>query len=1202
MLSLTQPGKTMPNRNGAKDTRCQAQRIRGWCLSALLLVTPAALLADDFLYEIRDSVLYITGYTGPGGAVTIPSTLDGHTVEAIADGVFWNCSSLTSVSIPDSVQLIGACAFADCSSLTNVSIPDSVSTIGTASFENCSSLTSVSIPDSVTTIADCAFRSCSSLTNVTIPNSVPTIGQASFENCSSLTSVSIPDSVKTIGLNAFAGCERLEKVMVGSGVTFIDSVAFAYCANLTRVAFWGNAPVIGWEIFLDSPAVTVYRLMAATGWGDSFSGRPVACDYEYTLQWSGCTITRYTGSDVNVAIPFKAEGYYTVRWIGGGAFQNCSNLTSVIVPGCVAQIQARAFKGCVSLESVTLCAPRSLELGMEAFAGCTGLTEVAFLGNAPQSVAADVFSGSPRVNVYCQPRGFGWETALADRPVVRLPFNYSVVPNGEATFFGFASSSGSLTVPNKAGRYPVTRIGGQAFQNATGLTSITFPETIASVGPGAFLGCSGLEEIVLPESVNAVESYAFAECTGVRRVVWGQGMKRVGVGAFSGCASLAGITLPAQVGCVEDQTFDQCSGLAGVVFDGTSVTNIAAGAFSGCKGLTNLAIPDSVAKIGPGAFSECVGLTGIVLPAAVTDIGDGAFFGCARLLAITVDAGNAKYSSQDGVLFTGDGSSLIRCPEGKTGPYIVPSGTVNIADGAFLDCYGLTRIDLPSSVSSLGASVFEGCASLSSFEVDAANAAYACQDGILFSRTLETLVRYPPDKAGTSYAVPGSVICIDEGAFEGCASLTNIAIPEMVGTIGEDVFEGCDALEAILVDENNGVYASQDGVLLTADRRNIIRCPLAKTGDYAAPSGIEYISGSAFSNCRRLTHITLPVSLAGIGLDEGFRDCSAFAGCSELTAIDVDPANGHFHSDNGVLMTGSTLLCCPGGKSGAYTIPADVTYIEADAFENCSRLTAINVAASDGPYSSDDGVLYDRSMTTLLQCPGGKTGHYAIPDSAHCIDVAAFLNCTSLSSVAIPASVTRIEPMAFFGCSALTSIAVDPANTFYSSQGGTLFDKTGNRLIQYAGGESDSSYTVPATVSSLGDYSFWGRSSLTSLYFKGDQPSGMGTGTFYGAHPSTFYYLPGSSGWDQPLNGVSLIAWDPRIQAEAGFGPSGNGLFGFTVSGTTGMRVAVEASTNLNAAAWESVGSMTLAPDGTAVFTDEAAADHKCRFYRLRMP
>jgi hypothetical protein len=64
------------------------------------------------------------------------------------------------------------------------------------------------------------------------------------------------------------------------------------------VAFWGNAPVIGWEIFLDSPAVTVYRLMAATGWGDSFSGRPVACDYEYTLQWSGCTITRYTGSDV----------------------------------------------------------------------------------------------------------------------------------------------------------------------------------------------------------------------------------------------------------------------------------------------------------------------------------------------------------------------------------------------------------------------------------------------------------------------------------------------------------------------------------------------------------------------------------------------------------------------------------------------------------------------------------------------------------------------------------------------------------------------------------------------------------------------------------------------------------------------------------------------------------------------------------------
>ena len=508
---------------------------------------------------------------------------------------------------------------------------------------------------------------------------------------------------------------------------------------------------------------------------------------------------------------------------------------------------------------------------------------------------------------------------------------------------------------------------------------------------------------------------------------------------------------------------------------------------------------------------------------------------------------------------------------------------------------------------------------------------------------------------------------------------------------------------------------------------------------------------------------------------------------------------------------GLTLLYCPGGKTGTYTVPADVGTIEPDAFTDCTRLTAINVAASNGYYSSDNGVLYDRFKATLLQCPGGRIGHYTVPASVLRIDVAAFLNCSSLASVAIPASVTRIEPMAFLGCSSLSSITVDPSNTVFSSQDGVLFDKTGHRLIQYACGKTDSSYTVPASVSSLGDYSFWGRSSLASVYFKGDQPSGVGDGAFYGADQATVYYLPGTagwgaplfagrpaeflpylysvagdgvslsayvglggsvtipsfiegkpvtalegyaffncasltsvvipdgvvsigrsafenctgmtravipgsvsdigdsafenctqlaeavipmgvtrigdgtffnctrlanvtipdsvtgigswafaacdglvsvtlpdsvsqigdyafgycpgltgvycqgdaprfgwsafggagiaavyylpeaSGWGQPLSGVRLAAWNPRVQAGASFGSSGSGLFGFTVSGTNGMCVVVEASTNLTTA-WEPVGKITLAPSGTAVFTDAASGSHRSRFYRLRMP
>jgi hypothetical protein len=195
-------------------------------------------MAYELTYSlINDGTGYeVTGYTGEPVDVVIPKEYNGMPVTTIGNYAFTDCSSLTSVIIPDSVTSIGDQAFQYCSSLTSVVIPDSVTSIGYGAFSICSSLTSIEIPDSVTSIGNDAFSSCDSLTSVVIGNSVTSIGEYAFYSCDSLTSIVIGDGVTSIGSCAFAGCSNLTKVtllaktpasLLGAN-TFTSNPAF-YC-------------------------------------------------------------------------------------------------------------------------------------------------------------------------------------------------------------------------------------------------------------------------------------------------------------------------------------------------------------------------------------------------------------------------------------------------------------------------------------------------------------------------------------------------------------------------------------------------------------------------------------------------------------------------------------------------------------------------------------------------------------------------------------------------------------------------------------------------------------------------------------------------------------------------------------------------------------------------------------------------------------
>jgi hypothetical protein len=239
-------------------------------MSGLNFPWSVRIIAQDFTYIAPNSTITITGYTGPGGNVDIPSSIDGLPVTIISNDVFLNLTNLTSVSLPESLVSIGDSAFYGCSGLTTVRLPNSVIVVGPSAFGNCSNLTSVTIGNHVASISNWAFSGCSGLTRLTIPDSVTKIEDA-------------PVGRGGVYGGVFWGCTSLTNVIVGKGLSYLGIGAFNACSNLLGVIFKGNAPtnsvyvdgpIWGPGVFLFDDLATVYYLSGTTGWGSTFAGRP----------------------------------------------------------------------------------------------------------------------------------------------------------------------------------------------------------------------------------------------------------------------------------------------------------------------------------------------------------------------------------------------------------------------------------------------------------------------------------------------------------------------------------------------------------------------------------------------------------------------------------------------------------------------------------------------------------------------------------------------------------------------------------------------------------------------------------------------------------------------------------------------------------------------------------------------------------------
>jgi len=871
---------------------------------------------------------------------------------------------------------------------------------------------------------------------------------------------------------------------------------------------------------------------------------PPATDFE--INKNG-VLTKYKGNGGDVVIPdsvtrigsaaFRGCKSLTsvtipnsVTGIGDSAFRGCKSLTSVTIPNSVRIIGALAFDDCESLTSVTI--PNSVtSIGAFAFNGCGSLTSVT-IPNSVTSIGNYAFYGCENLKSISIPKGCSYEyffpsgckvtvRASAKKPSAASYNTADFEINKKGVLTKYKGNSGDVVIPDS-----VTSIGSAAFRGCKSLTSVTIPDSVTSIGNFAFGDCESLTSVTIPDSVTLIGGFAFNDCGSLTSVTIPNSVTSIGDYAFNGCESLTSVTIPDGVTSIAGGAFSSCVMLnaINVVAGNKYYKSIDGSLYSkdektliqyavGKKDAT-FTIPNSVTSIDNGAFHGCESLTSVTIPNSVTSIGDWAFNGCESLTSISIPEGcsytensfpsGCKVTVINTADFEIDKNGVLTKYKGNGGDVVIPDGVTSIDESAFDDCENLTSVTIPDSVTSIGDWAFNGCGSLTS---------------VTIPDSVTSIGDYAFNgcKSLTSVTIPDSVTSIGYAAFRGCESLTSVTIPDSVTSIDGGAFSACVNLNAINVVAGNKYYKSIDGSLYSKDEKTLIKYAVGKKdATFTIPDSVTSIGKYAFEECEKLTSVTIPDSVTSIGF-AAFRGCKslasvtipnsvtsighfAFKGCESLTSVTIsdsvtsigDYAFKGCESLTSVTMSDSVTSIglwafCDCKSLTSVTIPDSVTSIDGGAFSSCVNLNAINVGAGNKYYKSIDGSLYSKDEKTLIQyAVGKKDATFTIPDS-----------------------VTSIAGGAFYACVNLNAINVGAGNKYYKSIDGSLYSKDEKTLIKYAVGKKDATFTIPNSVTSIGDYAFKGCESLTSVTIP-DSVTSIGDYAFKGCESLTSVTIPDS--------------------------------------------------------------------------------------------
>ena len=539
------------------------------------------------------------------GEVIIPSTVTyngtTYSVTSIGKSVFYDCSKLTSVTIPNSVTTIGVVAFLGCSSLTSITIPNSVTSIGDHAFSNCSSLTSITIGNSVTSIGDHTFHGCSSLTSVTIPNSVTSIGDYAFGKCSSLTSpvynahcfaylptsfegtYTVPDGIKQIAGGAFSGCSSLTSVTIPNSVTSIGRSAFYGCSKLTSVTIPNSVTSIGDYAFYECSSLTSITIgKSVTSIGDyAFFG--CSSLTSVTIN-SDAIVNKFYSYDDNISNIFGSQvtEYIIgddVNGIGPYAFYNydyCSSLISVTIPNSVTNIGEFAFYYCRKLTSITCEATTPPTLGSNVFYGVSTSIPV-YVPCGSENIYKAAYGWNEFTNIQEPQVEYAIQVSTSNSQMGTAIVNYNSCAGNQITatancgYYFVQWSDGNTDNPRTLTLTQDTVLTAEFLQMYSGkcgdnlywkyddearqLTISGFGEMYnytTSTQPWVIFK-RRFETLSLSDEITKIGEYAFDGCVRIREITLGSKMEELADYSFTKCSSLQDIYCYAQRPPFEDR-------------------------------------------------------------------------------------------------------------------------------------------------------------------------------------------------------------------------------------------------------------------------------------------------------------------------------------------------------------------------------------------------------------------------------------------------------------------------------------------------------------------------------------------------------------------------------------------------------------------------------------------------------------------------
>lgn len=737
-----------------------------------------------------------------------------------------------------------------------------------------------------------------------------------------------------------------------------------------------------------------------------------------------------------------------------------------------------------------------------------------------------------------------------------------------------------------------TIIGEKAFEGCEKIEEVILSESVLEIRQRSFHGCKKLTSITIPENVEFVGRWAYYSCDNLSEVIIRSKDIELINQAFLGCKSIRKIVIPCGIIIKDHFDYDELKEV--VLLDGS--TSIEEDMFEYCEALTTLNIPSSVNEIKSGAFSDCKSLikieldssspyflvdnevlykkdktelifvprnyTGVFkIPNTVKIVLNGAFDSCGQIQSLVISEnvvdfplvcyckalsefiveGNSKYSSCNGVLYDYTKETLVRCPEGLNGRFVIPDfvkiiqtnaffncvfsdvkipeSVVEIQSGAFYNCKGLTEIIIPRSVSKIGSSAFSKC--ISSISVSAKNENYYSEGALLIDKRNSSIVYacrsisghvvisdgiqiIKPDAFSdcntmSSVSFPSSLIEIGNGAFFGCKELEKISFSEGISKLGEMAFSCCDKLKEVLLPNSvvsfENVFSDWiiEKLALPVGTKTIIR------GDeqwYSLKTvilnnGFETIEKDLFKGCSKIMDITIPASVKTV-------EANALDDCKALKNIHYEGTLEEWLSmDWKCFVKNGYDLYIKGKLLTDVVLNGNTIEIRDNAFYYCNSLQHIEIR---------------EGVEKIGASAFNKTSIYGdvyLPDSVKSIGEYAFLSCKNLKSISIPHNLYGIDigSGVFRYCDALEKIDIrgryegewddlysidgvvfskDHIHFDGSTQdGGHWFKNVWSvSLYHYPCGRKATKYIIPIDVQSIEDYAFTGVTNLTIVFRK----------------------------------------------------------------------------------------------------------------------